>query len=85
MDLVALVFPRLTSGSSQTEARLLIDALSRYQVPTVDLRAALTEDVAPTDVRIDSLHPNAEGHRRAADAVFEFIEGRGRPGGTSGR
>jgi lysophospholipase L1-like esterase len=85
MRLLAVVFPRLAAGSRQTEARLLLEVLARNGVPAVDLRAALTGEVDPADVRVDSLHPNADGHRRAADAVIEDLERRGWLGASSGR
>ena len=85
MTLVAVVFPRLAAGASQAESRLIVDVLRRHDILTLDLRAALTADVDPEDVRIDALHPNVEGHRLAADAVFEFLERHGALTKTSGR
>ena len=77
MTLVAVVFPRLGEGASQAESGLIVYVLERHDILTLDLRSALTADVDPADIRVDILHPDVEGHRLAADAIFEFLERHG--------
>jgi len=72
-----VIFPLLDDGNSQAEVAYAKGVLDEIGVESLDLLPELRRRGPLSAIARDLYHPNAEGHRCAAEAVLRFLKRRG--------
>ena len=78
-DVLIVSFPRLdghVDEDSERDFSLLKEAASRHGFHFLDLADAFAGCAADGEIAWDPIHPNAEGHRCAGEAIADYADSR---------